>query len=53
MKASELISKLQAAVASTGDQEIIIAANRHSYMGVQFVSRENGLVLSLYDKIAD
>ena len=53
MKASELIAKIQAEIAASGDNEIVIAANKHSYRDVLVVTREDKTILSLFDKIAD
>lgn len=53
MKASELISQLQAEVAAHGDKEIIFAANRHSYREAKLSSRETEAILALFDKIED
>lgn len=53
MKASELINKIQAEVNANGDNEIIIAANRHSYKDTHVITRGESIILSLFDKIAD
>lgn len=53
MKASELITRIQAEINANGDKEIVIAANRHSYRDTQVLTREDKMVLSLFDKIAD
>lgn len=53
MKASELITKLQAEIQANGDKELIIAANRHSYMDTKINTREDKIILSLFDKVAD
>jgi len=53
MKASELIKKIQEEIAANGDNEIVIAANRHSYKDTMVVTREGKTILSLFDKIAD
>lgn len=53
MKATELIARLQAEVAANGDKDVIIAANKHSYKDTKVVSRENEIILALFDKIAD
>ena len=37
----------------TGDKEIIIAANKHSYKDVKIVTREESTTLALFDKVAD
>lgn len=53
MKASELINKLQTEIAANGDNEIVIAANKHSYKDVMVLTREDKMYLSLFDKIDD
>jgi len=53
MKASELIRRIQAEIEANGDNEVIIAANRHSYADTKVVTRDKEMVLSLFDKIAD
>ena len=53
MKASEFIRKIQAEIEANGDNEIIVAANKHSYRDFLAVTRENNMVLSLFDKISD
>lgn len=53
MKASELINKLQAEISEKGDNEIVIAANKHSYKDAVLVSRDGTTTIALFDKIAD
>lgn len=53
MKTSELIKRLQEAVAEKGDKEIVIAANKHSYRDAKIVSNEEKTTLALFDKIDD
>jgi len=53
MKASELIEKIKAEIEANGDNEVIFAANRHSYADVKVLTRESGMFFSLFDKIAD
>ena len=53
MLASELIRRIQAEIDASGDKNVIIAANRHSYQDTKVVSRENNIILSLFDKVAD
>ncbi len=53
MKASELIAALRQEVETTGDKEIIIAANKHSYYGAKIVTKDNAIHLALYDKVAE
>ena len=53
MKASELISRLQEAIEKSGDKEVVLAANKHSYKDAKRVVRENEITLALFDKIAD
>ena len=53
MKASELINRIKAEMEANGDNEIVFAANRHSYADFMAVTRENKMILSLFDKIAD
>lgn len=53
MKTSELIAVLQKEIEKNGDQNIIIAANKHSYYGVRPVTKENVTTLALFDKVAD
>lgn len=53
MKASELIAALRQEVETSGDKEIIIAANKHSYYGAKIVSKDKTITLALYDKVAD
>ena len=53
MKASELIKKLQEEIQTNGDNEIIIAANRHSYRDAKLVTKDKLTTLALFDKIAD
>jgi len=53
MKATELINRIKAEIEANGDNEVVIAANRHSYRDVMVVTREDKTILSLFDKIAD
>ena len=53
MKTSELIQKLQSALKDAGDNEIVFAANRHSYLNTQVVNKPGQTVLALFDKLAD
>ena len=53
MKTSELIQKLQTALGEAGDNDIVFAANRHSYLDAQGVNKPGQTVLALFDKLAD
>ena len=53
MKASELISRLQEAIEKSGDKEVVLAANKHSYSDTLIVNNEPGVTtLALYEKIS-
>lgn len=52
MKTSELIALLQEEL-KKGDKDVVIAANKHSYLGVKPVSNDTTTTLALFDKIAD
>lgn len=53
MKASELIKKLQEEVSAKGDKDIVLAANKHSYMDAKVISRDDNITIALFDKIED
>ncbi|MCQ2135603.1 MAG: hypothetical protein MJY67_01670 [Bacteroidales bacterium] len=53
MKTSELITLLQKEVEKNGDQNVVIAANKHSYYGVRPVTKDNLTTLALFDKVED
>lgn len=53
MKTSELIKKLEAEVQSKGDNEIVFAANKHSYSNTLIVSDAGKTTLALFEKIGD
>jgi len=53
MKATELIKRIQDEVTANGDKDVIIAANKHSYKDAKVVTREDTIILSLFDKIED
>jgi len=53
MKASELIKRLQDEVNAKGDKEIVLAANKHSYVDAKIVTRDETMTIALFDKIED
>lgn len=53
MKTSELIQMLQNEMQQSGDKQVIIAANRHSYYSVKVVSSDDKTTLALFDKVAE
>ena len=51
MKTTELIQKLQAEIEAHGDNEIVFAANKHSYSDTLIVNNEPGTTtLALFNK---
>lgn len=52
MKASELIKKLEDEIRNSGDNEIVFAANKHSYADTLFVSKDGVTTLALFEKIS-
>lgn len=53
MKTSELIQKLQAEIEAHGDNEIVFAANKHSYSDTLIVNNAPGTTtLALFNKIS-
>lgn len=54
MKTSELIKKLEAEMQAKGDNEIIFAANKHSYSNTLLVSNGDGkTTLALFEKVGE
>ena len=53
MKASALIKRIQDVIDTKGDKNIVIAANKHSYLDTKVVASEDRITLALFDKIPD
>lgn len=52
MKTSELIKKLEEEIRNNGDNDVVFAANKHSYSNTLFVSKDGKTTLALFEKIS-
>lgn len=53
MKTSELIKKLELEIQEHGDNEIVFAANKHSYSDTLVVNNQPGITtLAIFEKIS-